>query len=86
MGVRIRSRLPSKPFYRICLQKKERVTRVWARVEEEPEPVLEECPYGPLLMRPSYDAEDFYQDGGLIFSRNRYRWLCEEDALARFVQ
>jgi hypothetical protein len=36
MGVRVRSRLPSKPLYRVINQdKRKRVKRVWQRVEEE---------------------------------------------------
>nr|UUW21023.1 MAG: RNA-dependent RNA polymerase [Sanya botourmia-like virus 7] len=86
MGVRTRSRLPSKPFYRVFGQVKERVKRVWARDEEETVAPEDDCPQGPLLMRPAYDTGSTYLRGELIIQRNLYRWLSEESALARFVQ
>jgi hypothetical protein len=87
LGVRTRSRLPSKPFYRVFGQKKERVKRVWARVEEEPTPDESVVPsFGPFDVRPAFGAGTTYSEGGLIYQRAHYRWLMEEEALARFLQ
>nr|WAK77781.1 MAG: hypothetical protein [Botourmiaviridae sp.] len=87
MGVRIRSRLPSKPFYRVSSQTKERVKRVWARVEEESESEWSsEGSWSPPRVRPVFGAGTTYQSDGLIFSRPHYWWLRQEEALARFVQ
>nr|UUW21028.1 MAG: RNA-dependent RNA polymerase [Sanya botourmia-like virus 10] len=83
---RYQSRLPSKPLYRVLLQRKERVKRVWARVEEEDEDVDDRRPFGPLHIVPRAHAGDTYVEDGIIHYRSLYRWLNEEEALARYVQ
>jgi hypothetical protein len=87
MGVRVRSRLPSKPLYRVINQdKRKRVKRVWQRVEEEFEERTVAERAVELVARkialPSFSALDKSD----LLPIYRGVWVDQELALDRFIQ
>lgn len=86
MGKRVRSRLPSKPLYRVLNQtKKRRDKRVWQRVEEEIEEVGPVERFRSLVLAKS-NLPDFSPDKVDLLPIYRDRWCGFEAAAACFLQ
>jgi hypothetical protein len=87
LGVRVRSRLPSKPLYRVIgQQKKKREKRVWQRVDEETEEMDVRERAVELVARkivlPTFSSSDKCD----LLPIYRGAWVDQEMELDRFVQ